>query len=104
MHVLPNSIVLLYNNSRLYDAGAVYDMCQYLPLHRIFTTMQPNLRLDFLKQLCVVIVVVVVILLPSDGGMAEDHRAPEARQLPRAWTRGRRETDSRQKASGAKSL
>ena len=23
--------------------------------------------------------------------MAEDHRAPEARQLPRAWTRGREE-------------
>ena len=28
--------------------------------------------------------------------MAEDHGAPEAGQLPRVWTRGRRETKSRQ--------
>ena len=40
---------------------------------------------------------------PRDGGMAEDHGAPEAGQLPRAWTRGRRETESRQRVSGAKS-
>ena len=26
--------------------------------------------------------------------MAEDHAAPEAGQLPKAWTRGRRETES----------
>ena len=26
--------------------------------------------------------------------MAEDHGAPEAGQLPRAWTRGRKETES----------
>ena len=32
--------------------------------------------------------------LPRDGSMAEDHGAPEAGQLPRAWTRGRRETES----------
>ena len=36
--------------------------------------------------------------------MAEDHGAPEAGQLPRVWTRGRRETESRQRVSGAKSL
>ena len=36
--------------------------------------------------------------------MAEDHGAPEAGQLFRAWTRGRRETESRQRASDAKSL
>ena len=41
--------------------------------------------------------------LPRDGGMAEDHGAPEAGQLPKVWTRGRRETKSRQKVSGAKS-
>ena len=37
------------------------------------------------------VVVVVTRPLPRDGGMAEDHGAPasEARQLPRAWTRGR---------------
>ena len=29
--------------------------------------------------------------------MAEDHGAPEAGQLPTAWTRGRRETESRQR-------
>ena len=35
--------------------------------------------------------------------MAEDHGAPEAGQLPMVWTRGRRETESRQRASDAKS-
>ena len=35
--------------------------------------------------------------------MADDHGAPEAGKLPRAWTRDRRETENRQKASGAKS-
>ena len=41
--------------------------------------------------------------LPRDRGMAEDHGAPESGQLPRAWTRGRKETESRQRVSGAKS-
>ena len=41
--------------------------------------------------------------LPRDGGMAEDHGAPEAGQLPRVWTRGRKKTESRQRVSGAKS-
>ena len=35
--------------------------------------------------------------------MAEDHGAPEVGQLSRVWTRGRRETESRQRVSGAKS-
>ena len=43
------------------------------------------------------VVVVVGYPTPSDEGMAEDHGAPEAGQLPRVWTRGRRETESRQK-------
>ena len=41
--------------------------------------------------------------LLRDGGMAEDHGAPEAGQLPRVWTRGHGETESRQRVSGAKS-
>ena len=41
--------------------------------------------------------------LSRDGGMAEDHGALETAKLSRAWTRGRKETESRQKASGAKS-
>ena len=32
--------------------------------------------------------------LPRDGGMAEDHGAPEAGQLPTVWTRGRRDRES----------
>ena len=40
---------------------------------------------------------------PRDGGMAEDHGAPETAQLLRVWTRGRKETESRQRVSGAKS-
>ena len=51
-----------------------------------------------------VTVVVVVYPTPSEGwGMAEDHGAPEACQLRRVWIRGRRETGSRQRVSGAKS-
>ena len=34
--------------------------------------------------------------------MVEDHRAPEAGQIPRVWTRGHKETESRQRVSGAK--
>ena len=49
------------------------------------------------------VVVVVVRPLPRDGNMAEDHGAPEAGKLSRAWTRGRRETKSLQKMSCAKS-
>ena len=41
--------------------------------------------------------------LPRDGGMAEDHGAPEAGQLSRVWTRGRKDTESRQRVSGAES-
>ena len=41
--------------------------------------------------------------LPRDGGMTEDHGAPEAEQLPGVWTRGRKEIESRQRVSGAKS-
>ena len=40
----------------------------------------------------------LLLLLPGPfqgmGGMAEDHGAPKAGQLPRALTRGRRETES----------
>ena len=46
-------------------------------------------------------VVVVTRPLPSDGGMAEDHGAPEAGKLRRAWTRGRAETERRQKERAA---
>ena len=38
-------------------------------------------------------VVVATRLLPRDGGMAEDHAAPEVEQPPRASTRGRRERE-----------
>ena len=48
--------------------------------------------------------VVVDYPTPSEGwGMAGDHGAPEAGQLPRVWTRGHKETESRQRVSGAKS-
>ena len=41
--------------------------------------------------------------LPRDGGMVGDHAVPEAEQLPRVWTSGRTEIESRQRVSGAKS-
>ena len=49
-----------------------------------------------------VVVVVVTRYLPRDGGMAEDHGAPEPGQLLKVLTRGRGVTESRQRASGAK--
>ena len=36
--------------------------------------------------------------------MSEDHGAPEAGQLSKVWTRGRKEAESRQRASGAESV
>ena len=50
-----------------------------------------------------IVVAVVTRPLLRNGGMAEDHGATEAGQLTRAWTRGRKETESRQRVSGAKS-
>ena len=41
--------------------------------------------------------------LSRDGGMAEDHGALETGKLSRAWTRSRKETESCQRVSGAKS-
>ena len=35
--------------------------------------------------------------------MEEDYGTPEAGQFARVWTRGRTETESRQRVSGAKS-
>ena len=51
-----------------------------------------------------VVVVVIVRPLPRNESMAEYHGAPEAGKLSKAWTRGRKETESRQRVSGAKSL
>ena len=44
--------------------------------------------------------VVVVVSYPTPSEGWEDHGAPEAGQLSRVWTRGRKEAESRQKASG----
>ena len=46
--------------------------------------------------------VVVTLSLPRDEGMAEDHGAPEAEQLLRAWAEFVERTESRQRVSGTK--
>ena len=51
----------------------------------------------------VLLLLLVTRPLPRDGGMADDHGAPEAGQLSRVWTRGRKEIESRQRVSGAES-
>ena len=58
-----------------------------------------------LRILCSLMLSLLLVTRPltRDGGMAEDHGAPEAGQLPKVWTRGRRETESRQRVSDAKS-
>ena len=61
-----------------------------------------NINSSYLGSECYV-VVFISRPLPRDGGMAENHESPEAGQLPRTWTRDRRETESRQRASDAKS-
>ena len=53
---------------------------------------------------CLLLLLLVTRPLPMDGGMAEDHAAPEAGQLPKVWTRGRKETESHQRVSSTKSL
>ena len=58
---------------------------------------------DGVNKLLLLLLLLITRPLPRDGGMAEDHGAPEAGQLPRVWTRGHRETESRQRVSGAKS-
>ena len=56
-----------------------------------------------LKQFPLLLLLLLVTQpLPRNRSMAEGHGAPEAGQLPRVWTRGSKETESRQRASGAK--
>ena len=58
----------------------------------------------FLEKLFLHWLVFVVYSTPSEGWRHGGRPwSPEAGQLPRVWTRGRRETRSRQRASGAKS-
>ena len=59
--------------------------------------------LQYLLKNLFTVVVVATRPLPRDGSMAEDHGASEAKQFPRAWTRDRKETESRQRESGVKS-
>ena len=53
-------------------------------------------------QVMLLLLLLITRPFPRDGGMAENHGDLEARQLPRAWTRGRKETESRQRVSDAK--
>ena len=63
-----------------------------------------NIPINRQLQHCVLL---LLLLLPDPfrgmGGMTEDHGATEAGRFPKAWIRGRRETESRQRASGPKS-
>ena len=58
---------------------------------------------EALLLLLLLLLLLITLPLPRDGGMAEDHGIPVAGQLPRVWTRGRKEIESRQRVSGAKS-
>ena len=68
------------------------------PLNESFGSRRSKLSASFplFSILLPSVVVVVTRALPRDGDTVEDHGAPEAWQLSRAWTRGRRETESRQ--------
>ena len=51
----------------------------------------------FLLRQCSLLLLLLLLLFtrsfPRDGGMAEDHGAPEAKKLPRIWTRVRRDRE-----------
>ena len=83
--------------------GAVVEIpCVRLQKSRASFFVTVQLPTSFLK-LSLMLLLLVTRPLPRDGGMAEDHGAPEAGQLPRVWTRGRKETESCQRVSGVKS-
>ena len=74
-------------------------------LHKISNHFYGLIFLMLISCLCFLrlLVVVVTRLLPRDGGIAEDHGAPEVGKLSRASNRNRRKTENRQRSSGAKS-
>ena len=65
-------------------------------LEYVETEFQIDNNLNYTRQrghlLIVFLFVVATRPLLRDEVMVEDHGAPEARQLPRTWTRGRRES------------
>ena len=74
----------------------------FLAIKRFFKNVL--LKEGFVKcKLRANVMLLVTRPLPRDGGVAEDHGAPEAGQLSRVWTRDHKETESRQRVSGAKS-
>ena len=75
-------------------------MSDVLPCTHIITV---DLVIQMEKSLFVVVVIVATQPLPRDGDVVEDHGAPEAGKLSRAWTKARKEIESRQKASSARS-
>ena len=55
--------------------------------HQIFGGLIQTLSYEAVRA-----AVIVTPPFPRDGGLAEDHGAPEAGQFPRAWTSGRRDS------------
>ena len=45
-------------------------------------------------ELVLLLLLLITRPLSRDGGMKEDHGAPEAGQLPRVWTKGQRDRES----------
>ena len=58
---------------------------------------------SLIRVIVLLLLLLVTRPLPRDGGMAVDHGAPKAEQLPMVWTRGRKETESRQRISNVRS-
>ena len=78
-----------FNSIHLLDVRKHSDI---LPMWKCRNVISPRLLLLFL----------ITRSLSRDESIAEVHGAPEIGQLPKAWTRGRRETESCQRGSAAK--
>ena len=78
-------------------------MTVLLQNHQKYSSFTIDIQNYYLLVTIFVVVVVATGPLARDESTTENREVPEAGKLPRAWTRGSRETKSRQKPSGAKS-
>ena len=73
------------------------------PLKVVCSHLQQRIERVIFGLFVAFVVVVVTLFLTWDGGMVEDHGAPESGQLSRVSIRNSKDTGSRRRSSGTKS-